>query len=60
MQWQSSTDAIRFPLFTFLEGGVTYEGILIASSETIIPEPGTALLIGLGLIGLAARRPTLH
>gem|GEM_PF-3639868 len=43
----------------FLSGSnaeVDFQNIGFSGEETVIPEPGTALLLGLGLAGLASRR----
>ena len=33
----------------------TLPGASVFLSQTVVPEPGTAILMGLGLVGLAAR-----
>lgn len=56
--WLSVGVSIReHQLFSITEGGLTYTGrFRVSYSATIAPEPGTALLLGLGLAALAARR----
>lgn len=43
-------------IFSFQRQGITYTGQLMLHHVTLIPEPGTALLLGLGLMGLSASR----
>lgn len=43
----------RLGFYNFSQSGVTYS----AFDSVVVPEPGTALLMGLGLIGLASRGP---
>lgn len=42
----------RLGFYNFSQGGVRYS----AFDSTVVPEPGTALLMGIGLVALATRR----
>lgn len=49
--------ALIVPLSTFSDGGVNYTPrIALSGVATVVPEPTTALLLGLGLVALACRR----
>ena len=44
------------PVATFQEGGLTYRAELRILATVVVPEPSTALLLGLGLAALSRRR----
>jgi len=49
--------ALVVPLSMFSDGGVNYTPrIALSGVATVVPEPGTALLLGLGLLALASGR----
>lgn len=52
IEWFVSFNAPE--LFRFDHGGLSYRGRLLISNQTVIPEPGTAALLGIGLAVLAA------
>lgn len=52
IQIQGSFPNGRLGFYNFSQGGVQYS----AFDSVVVPEPGTAVLLGLGLLGLSGRR----
>lgn len=64
LQPGTAYDAFRFfasaPASPFAAFGAADGGTILLGETVVVPEPTTAMLLGLGMLGLAARRDPAH
>lgn len=60
LAWGFGSGGGGHDLFSIQRDGLTYTGELFFTAYITVPEPGTAILIGLGLAGLSASRGRTH